>query len=94
MRPSEKPLQKTLPIEATIVCRGHESCDPEPVYLQLTSCDTMGTKWVLKIGNTPGQWYVSTLLEDMDRKWIAIDSGQGWSCTNINAIIQSVLAHI
>jgi len=61
--------------------------------------DTMQYKWVLHIVDTPGQWYVSTLL-GADEGFAAcgnelyIDGGQEWLCTNMDAIMKEALALI
>jgi len=61
--------------------------------------DTLQNKWVLHIVDTPGQWYVSTLL-GADEGFAAcgnelyIDGGQEWLCTNMDAIMKEALALI
>ena len=42
---------------------------------------------VLKIKSTPGGWYMET-LENCTDEQIAIDFGQSWYCTNIQALLE------
>lgn len=46
-------------------------------------------KWVLKIKDTPGSWYMSTLLGSggLYPGGIAIDYGQKWNCTNFQEVL-------
>lgn len=53
------------------------------------------TEWVLRITSTPGSWYVSTLLVVREPYTpLAIDYGQGWYCTNFDAVFDSALKTI
>lgn len=45
------------------------------------------TKWVLRVHDTPGSWYLDGLLE-MRGSVIYLDFGQRWMCTNLNEIIK------
>lgn len=52
---------------------------------------------VLRIHDTPGQWFLSTLFEkpSIDGQTdIAIDYGQGWYCINFDHVIAEVKALI
>lgn len=44
---------------------------------------------ILSISNTPGAWYVDTLMESPVRRsdYIYIDAGQGWACVNWDVIM-------
>jgi hypothetical protein len=45
-------------------------------------------KWVLSIENTPGKWYMSTLLEsDKYSSGISLDFGQNWNCDNFQEVL-------
>jgi hypothetical protein len=53
-------------------------------------------KWILRIKNTPGGWYMTTLLNfDRDhpvnqfdvRESIAIDAGAKWDCVNFHDVL-------
>jgi hypothetical protein len=56
-------------------------------------------KWILDIEDTPGHWYLSTLLETPSRltgpeSRLAIDFGQGWYCENIGALLREAVTLI
>lgn len=53
----------------------------------LTPKEFYGDNAVLKIQNTPGSWFMSTLWEYQPSQ-IAIDYGQGWMCTNIQDVLK------
>lgn len=66
------------------------------VYLDLTKDSK---KWVLHVDNTPGHWYMTTLIESMlvrgnrlDR--LAIDHGQGWYVENFRDIMVEAIDKI
>ena len=56
------------------------------VYLK---ADSQGP--VLDIVRTPGKWYLKTLMEFSERQEIALDSGQGWYCTNFREVLLKAL---
>jgi hypothetical protein len=53
----------------------------------LTPKEFYGENAVLRIENTSGSWFLSTLWEYKNSQ-IAIDHGQGWMCLNIQDILQ------
>lgn len=49
-------------------------------------------QWTLKIGHTPGQWYMSTLQErGLLHNEIWIDHGQGWKIVNFGDVFREAL---
>lgn len=50
-------------------------------------------KLVLDIVDTPGSWFLTTLLSHYDKscKTISIDWGQNWECINFDEIMSEVL---
>lgn len=46
-------------------------------------------KWILRIKDTPGSWYMTTLLEDGGQypNGIVIDGGQNWSIVNFQEVL-------
>lgn len=42
---------------------------------------------VLHVKNTPGRWYLRTLLDGRPRARIAIDYGQNWVVDNFNVVM-------
>jgi len=59
------------------------------VYLELKP-DVM--QWVLVIADTPGHWYMSTLLQNPRlRDTIAIDYGQNWNVINFRQIMDEAI---
>lgn len=90
-------MNKTLKIKAKDN-HGHEY----GVELQMWTApnrpmsDSSRDKWILRILNTPGSWYMSTLLESHNH-WqygIAIDLGQGWYCTNFREVMDEAKQEI
>ena len=60
------------------------------VELWLKNTPSRGKKWVLQIRNTPGSWYMSTLLEgnyNEKNSKIWIDFGQNWLCSNFGEVM-------
>lgn len=52
-------------------------------------------EWVLKIGHTPGQWMMSTLLErGLRHNEIYIDAGQGWKVVNFNDVLREAMTMV
>ena len=47
-----------------------------------------GGKWIFYIQDTPGQWYLNTLLNDHKSDGIYIDYGMGWICDNIQELLK------
>lgn len=47
--------------------------------------------WVLKIADTPGSWYMTT-LEERPHPTISIDSGARWDCINFGAVLNEAVA--
>lgn len=47
--------------------------------------------WVLKIVDTPGSWYMTT-LEERPHPTIWIDAGAGWDCINFGAVLNEAVA--
>ncbi len=43
---------------------------------------------ILKIHDTPGSWYLRTLLASSVGARLAIDYGQDWYCENIQSLIE------
>jgi len=74
------------------------------VYLRFDERGIVEFSAILVIDGTPGQWYLSTLLEDFadslksdgfDGSYltfgsIAIDGGQRWIWTNVNDVMREV----
>lgn len=55
------------------------------VYLEM---DPQKMRWVLHIGDTPGHWLMSTLLENRHfDSVISIDFGQNWNVINFDKIM-------
>lgn len=53
-------------------------------------------RWVLKILDTPGRWYLGSLLETFMKSHgqpynLAIDARKGWNVTNIGEILLSAV---
>jgi len=56
-----------------------------PVYLEM---DQKYMQWVLHIGDTPGHWLMSTLLQSRTiGSRISIDFGQKWDVINFDEIM-------
>jgi hypothetical protein len=54
------------------------------VYLEMDK----DRKWVLHVADTPGHWYMSTLLESTGlRDRISLDFGQKWDVINFDEIM-------
>lgn len=47
--------------------------------------------WVLRVKDTPGRWYMKTLLADSFSGTISIDYGQRWSCVNFREIMDAAV---
>ena len=68
-----------------------------PVSLEL---DSDGMKYggvVLRINNTPGSWYLKTILDKGEKnlpKTISIDYGQNWSCINMDEVLKEALKKV
>lgn len=63
------------------------------VRLVFDHSDIMGWKWLLRIENTPGHWYMSTLLEHgyPRQSGIAIDAGQNWNIINFDEVVAEAI---
>lgn len=48
--------------------------------------------WVLRMLNTPGGWYMTTLEEKPIESTIYLDMGQNWTCTNFDAVMAEAQA--
>jgi hypothetical protein len=68
---------------------GHEYA----VWLSFEHSDIMGWKWILGVEDTPGHWYMSTLLENgyPRHRWIAIDCGQDWNIVNFDQVMKEAV---
>lgn len=84
-----------LPIKAATRNRQGEtfSYDVELMEVNNQANAAVYGKYILKIKNTPGNWYFSTLKQrsrpgEPYPKRIAIDSGQGWYCENFDEIMK------
>lgn len=52
-------------------------------------------KWVLRIEDTPGHWYMSTLLEDgRFPETISVDLGQKWDIINFGDVMREAVTRI
>jgi hypothetical protein len=72
-------MQDTICLETRAVTSGGYVYDVE------VSKGKMG--WVLRIKDTPGNWYMET-LDEYTCPHIAIDFGQDWHCENIQPILK------
>lgn len=66
------------------------------VWLIFDHNDTMGWKWILRIDNTPGSWYMSTLIKGGFPRGerIAVDAGQNWVILNFGEILAEAVTLI
>ena len=96
------PVTKTLKTKARDN-HGHEY----PVHLTLSQgpVGTFGpglehlaeqykNRWVLCVKNTPGSWYMSTLLERGVQAQIALDFGAGWMVTNFSDVMREAIDNL
>ena len=59
------------------------------VYLEM---DPKDKKWVLHVEDTPGHWYMSTLMESPElRSTISLDFGQRWDVINFDEIMAEAI---
>lgn len=58
--------------------------DPETGKMVHATCN----KWVLKIQDTPGHWYMSDLVCGSNSGMIYLDYGQGWYVTNFGDVLR------
>jgi len=86
-------IRKKLPVMA-ISNKGYNY----EVELVLRESKHFGLKWVLIIVNTPGQWYISTLLNSQynpaGSKVMWIDYGQNWRIENFDEVLAAAKAAI
>lgn len=67
------------------------------VELILQHSEHWGYKWALSIVNTPGRWYMTTLLDGGYgplHSMIYIDFGQRWCCTNFDKVFAEAKRNI
>lgn len=67
------------------------------VELELKHSPHWGWKWVLVVVNTPGRWYLTTLLNDdpdLVRSRLYVDYGQRWMITNFDLVMKAALKEI
>tara|TARA_R110002051_G_C8690733_1_gene492976 strand:- start:695 stop:1018 length:324 start_codon:yes stop_codon:yes gene_type:complete len=69
---------------------GYREGDDEVIVLEAGQPDSHGV--VLKIGNTGGHWYLSTLLESPNNQ-IWIDYGQRYLWTNVLEVLKEAKRH-
>jgi hypothetical protein len=90
--------------------RPEKDWDPNTIILKTKAIDNHGYEyhvslersttyfpgeWVLKIGHTPGQWLMRTLLESgLLHNEIYIDHGQGWKVVNFNDVLREAMTRI
>lgn len=72
----------------------HGKTYTHPVHLLRSDYDRIPSL-ILYIDNTPGRWYLSTLLgrDGYGREvgtTIAIDAGQNWDCINMDEVMREV----
>ena len=67
-------------------------------FVARSSVEKLRDKWVLVIEGTPGQWYMSTLMERIGKsglqKTIRIDYGRRWKCINFHEVLEAALEEI
>lgn len=51
----------------------------------------LGKDWVLRIVDTPGSWFMTT-LEEKPRTTISIDFGAKWDCINFGEVMAEAIA--
>lgn len=82
-------VAKRVPIKAVSKVRGDEY--EHDVVLYFITSGHIKNSWILSIEGTPGNWYMSTLLENFQKKgvpeYIWIDWGTRWSCTNWRKVL-------
>jgi hypothetical protein len=92
-------VSKDLDVLAISTYQGEEY--PYSVRLDFVTAGyskTLNYKWVLIIEGTPGQWFMSTLMERVGKSGLQesiwIDMGRRWKCINFREVLEAALEEI